>query len=194
MHWEGADGNNDNLLNIGDLFYLLLSRWTAGLQVLRDLHEWMQDRNLSNLSGLRETSGRRLQPWVPMEEVVKTSTLAGKGTLTPPAVKAEERPPPAAPAQLNLGSDDNGRVRGQMRSRQPGPSSPSWSSSFTTSSSEVKEVHPNLPKPPKNNKSGTKRKGQTIGQGHWEGEQRGYWRKRRSTCGEGGGGWADEKG
>ena len=81
------------------LFHLLLSRPTAGLQVLRGMQEWMQGRELG---GLWATSGRPPQLWVPLEEVGKTSTPAGKAALAPAAVKAEERTPPAPPARLKF--------------------------------------------------------------------------------------------
>ena len=116
------------MVNIGGLYRLLLSRPTAGLQVRRGLQEWMQGRELS---GLWATLGRPSQPWVPLEEVSKTSTPAGKAALTPATVKSQESPLPAPPAQLNFESEDEGRVRGQKRPCQLSPPSSSSSSSTT---------------------------------------------------------------
>ena len=93
---------------------LLLSRPSIGLQHLHSLQQWMQGRELSNL---RATPGRPLQPWVLPEEVSKTSTAAGKAGLAPTTVKAEESSPPAPPERLKFESDDQGRVRGQKRPR-----------------------------------------------------------------------------
>ena len=77
-----------------------------------------------------------------MKEVDKIYTVAGKVGLAPSAVKAEEDPLTAPPAQLSCESHNEGRVRGQKRPRQPSPTSSSSSSSITrTSSDEVDEVN-----------------------------------------------------
>ena len=110
------------------------------------------------------TLGRRLQLWVPLEEVGKTSMPAGKATRAPAAVKVEQSPPPAPPARLKFESNDEGRVPGQKPPRQPGASSSSRSSSCTENSSKVEEVNPEPPKPPKKKKAAPgKRKGQATG-------------------------------
>ena len=119
----------------------------------------MQGRELN---GLWAMAGRPPQPWVPQEEVRKTSTPEEKMALPPAAVKAKESPPlaPLALARLSFSLDDEGRVRGHKGPRQPNPSSCSWNPGTTTrSSEEVEEVHPNLRKPPKEKKAATKRKG-----------------------------------
>ena len=66
---------------------------------------WQQGRELS---GLWATSARPPQPCLPLEEVGKTSTPAGKAALAPAAVKVVESPPPAPLAQLKFESDDEG--------------------------------------------------------------------------------------
>ena len=96
MEYQGADGGIEDVVSIGGLFRLLLSRPTAGVQVLRGLQEWQHGRQLSVLWA---TLGRPPQPWVPLEEIGKTSTPAGKGTPTSGAVKVEKSPLPAPPAR-----------------------------------------------------------------------------------------------
>ena len=103
MHLEAADGGNEEIVNIGGLLRRLLSRPTARVQVLRGVQEWMRG---CELSVLWATSGRPPQLLVPLEEVGKTSTPAGKASLALAAVK-EESPPAAPLARLKFESLPN---------------------------------------------------------------------------------------
>ena len=146
------------------------------------------------LSGLWATSGRPPQPCVPLEEVVKTSTAAGQAALAPAAVKIEESPPAAPPARLKFEPDDEGRVRGKKRPRQPTSSSSSWNLSSTTSSREVKEVNlTHLSRQRKRERQRSTR-GKPQGRGRGEGNKGGGREKGEAGSGEGGRGGAAEGG
>ena len=94
VHLDGADGGSKEVLNIRTLLRQLQSGRTTALHVLRSLQEWMQRRELRKLLA---TSERQPQLWVPVMEVGKTCTTAGKALLAPAAVKVLESPPPAPP-------------------------------------------------------------------------------------------------
>ena len=121
VEYQGADGGTEDVVSIGGLFRLLLSRPTAGLQVLCCLQKRYEGHQLS---GLQATSRKPAQPWVPLEEVGKTSTPAGKAAPARAAVKAEESPPPTLPARLKFQSDDEGRVAGRSSPASAAPPLP----------------------------------------------------------------------
>ena len=114
MHLEGAHTGNEDVVNNGCLFHLLSSRPTTGQQGICCLQEWIRGREVN---GLCTMSGTAPRPWVPLEEVSKTSSCEGKAALASTPVKAEDSPSPALPAQLKFQSADDGRVHGQKQPR-----------------------------------------------------------------------------